>query len=510
MRIAYWDRDLRCKFVNRAYCDWYGRQPYEVLGHRHQEIFKLGQVDARVQRLRDGLNGKTLAFEEDTESASGQVGRFQIHITPDRGTTGIDGVLVMSIEVTAERLAQAALQTMNIELTAARDRAEEGARSKSAFLANMSHEIRTPMNAIIGMTHIMQRDCREPKTMVRLGHVSDAAQHLLHVIDDVLDISKVEAGKLNVDSSPFALPGMLERCVSLVREQASAKGLTVVCHGQDLPGCVVGDSAKLSQALVNLLANAVKFSERGKVVLTATAKTDEAGLELRFAVSDNGIGIDADRLPQLFVAFEQADSTTTRRFGGTGLGLALTRSLARAMAGDAGAISAVGHGSTFWITVRVQHGGQTSEIAAVDPTTSTAEASLHLQHAGARVLVAEDNPVNQAVAVTLLEGVGLVVDVAEDGQAAVEMARYGNYDLVLMDMQMPRLDGLEATRAIRRIPDLARLPIVAMTANAFTEDRLAALEAGMNDHMSKPVMPSMLYDTVARWLDKKALRSRVL
>ena len=505
IRISYWDRDLRCQFVNRAYCEWHGRSRESMLGSDQRALFGDSDIDERLRHLHIALDGYAISFEHRNTSAAGQVGVFEVHLTPDRSGSGeVLGVLATSVDVTSERRAQAALTATNAELVVARDRAEAGARAKSAFLANMSHEIRTPMNAIIGMTHLLRRASREPESQRRLDQVSGAAQHLLRLIDDILDLSKVEAGKLLIESVPFAPAETVSRCCGLVSDALQAKGLRLTVDTRDLPPSVIGDAARVSQALINLLANAVKFTERGAVAVTASAREDAHGIELRFEVRDDGIGIDSERLPRLFTAFEQADSTTTRRFGGTGLGLALTQKLVRMMGGDAGASSKLGVGSTFWFTVRVQRAAAApAEVrtAAAAPALS-AEEQLRTRHRGTRILLVEDNVINQEVARSLLETVGLAVDVADDGEQAIEMVSCAAYALVLMDMQMPRVDGLQATRAIREIPGLSHLPIVAMTANAFAEDRVDAMEAGMDDHLSKPVMPALLYATVARWLDR--------
>ncbi len=370
-----------------------------------------------------------------------------------------------------------------------RDAAQDASRAKSAFLATMSHEIRTPMNAIIGLTHILQRDAQDALQRDRLAKMGAAGRHLLQVINDVLDLSKIEAGKMVLEETDFAPAEVLARSVDLVADRAREKGLDLQVDAGPMPARLRGDPTRLAQVLLNLLSNAVKFTDHGQVTLRSECLDDGAqGLRMRFEVSDTGPGIAPEQQGTVFQAFEQADSSTTRRHGGSGLGLALTRHLVQLMGGDMGLHSTPGRGSRFWFTVRLQRADTDAPDAAALPPDGHAEAWLRQHHAGQRVLLAEDNLVNQEVACELLRAVGLVVDTAEDGARAVELATQGGHDLVLMDVQMPKLDGLAATRAIRQRlgPDL---PIVAMTANAFGDDRAACLEAGMNDHVAKPVDP---------------------
>jgi two-component system sensor histidine kinase/response regulator len=389
------------------------------------------------------------------------------------------------------------LQALNEQLVVARDRAEAASRAKSAFLANMSHEIRTPMNAIIGLTHLMQREPRSPADGERLGKVGEAAHHLLDVINDVLDLSKIESGKLMLERAAFQLRPLLQRCCTLVADRARAKGLVLSVDHAGVPDVLVGDAMRLSQAILNLLSNAVKFTDRGSVRLQAEPlEVDPRRIKLSFTVHDSGMGLPAHQLPLLFNPFQQADTSTTRRFGGTGLGLAITRRLAQLMGGEVGVDSQVGVGSRFWFSAWFER-AHAVEQGPAEP----ALARVSRRHfSGARVLLAEDNLINQEVAVELLDAAGMVVEVANDGAAAVERAAAARYDLVLMDVQMPLLDGLEATRRIRAMPQHAATPIIAMTANAFGDDRLACLAAGMNDHIGKPVDPDQLYDALARWL----------
>ncbi|HET8747644.1 MAG TPA: ATP-binding protein, partial [Ramlibacter sp.] len=381
------------------------------------------------------------------------------------------------------------------------ERIRQATRAKSEFLANMSHEIRTPLNAILGLAHLLRRDAATPREAQRLQQVQDAGEHLLALVNDVLDLSKIEARRLELECVEFGIAGVLREAVAVIGPQAQAKGLRLVTQCDAVTGRVRGDPTRLRQALLNYLSNAVKFTPRGRVTLRCRVQEETADhLRLRFEVQDSGIGIAAERIPSLFRPFEQLDASAARTSGGTGLGLAITRHLAEMMGGTVGVESAPGEGSLFWFTACLARvAGTPCEDSA--PAADDAAAALRQRHAGARVLLAEDNAIGAEVATDLLHEAGLQVEWARDGADAVTMVRNRDYALVLMDMQMPGIDGLQAARAIRRLPGRALLPIVALTANAFAEDRRRCLEAGMNDFLAKPVQPEELYRVLARWLD---------
>ena len=445
-------------------------------------------------------NGQEFAIELSLSSMNTQGKWIGIGLVRD-----ISERKVVEAELTAHRYhLEHLVVSRTQDLLVAKEAAEAGSVAKSAFLANMSHEIRTPLNAITGMIHILRRSGLSASQIDKLGKIEIASNHLLEIINNVLELSKIEAGKFVLQTVPVHIETLFENITSILGQKAQEKGIELITEMPPLSCPVYGDESRLQQALLNLATNALKFTDHGHVRMRVSEESQtEDTVTIRFEVEDTGIGVSPEQQARLFKAFEQADNSLSRKYGGTGLGLAITKKIAEMMGGKAGMTSIVGQGSTFWFTAVLEK----HEPPLAQPDTcriDDAEAIIRQTMQGKRILLVEDEPINREIAQALLEDAGFAVDLAEDGAKAIEQVKANTYDLILMDMQMPHVNGLEATRQIRQLAVGGNVPIIAMTANAFAEDREQCLEAGMNDFIAKPVSTSLLYQKLCTWLQKRA------
>ena len=411
----------------------------------------------------------------------------------DVDTSSEVGAIVRALDAVANRLVE-----YNRELAAAKSAADAASLAKSQFLSNMSHEIRTPMNAILGVSSLMRHAGVTAEQSGQLAKIENAGEHLIGVINNILDLSKIEAGKFTLQEEDFRVAALAESLDAVIGDLLRSKGLAFSIDFSALPEALRGDLTRLKQALLNYLGNAAKFTERGSVSLRGeVVESDGVTCLLRFIVTDTGCGLSVEQQQRVFEAFEQADNSTTRHYGGTGLGLTIVKRMAGLMGGDAGVHSVPGQGSSFWLTARL-HRAEAAAVITPPVEVQSAASLLQRDFAGRRILLVEDELVNREIVLQFLRLVGMQVDVACDGLEAVQAVSAQPYDMILMDMLMPHMDGLTATREIRRLANGAQVPIIALTANAFADDRERCIAAGMDDFIAKPVNMELLHQRLLR------------
>jgi signal transduction histidine kinase/CheY-like chemotaxis protein/HPt (histidine-containing phosphotransfer) domain-containing protein/CHASE1-domain containing sensor protein len=482
------DHNRRYIYVNARKAECMGMPVQAIIGKRDCELMPAAEADAEW-----ALEQPVLASNVKRSGEARFIGR--------------DGVLQhlwtvkMPVELGRSYWAVIGLSTDVTALHQLKDEADAANQAKSDFLSNMSHEIRTPMNSIIGMAHLALKSVTHPKQRDYLQKIYHSGQHLLGIINDILDFSKIEAGKMDLEVLDFTLDSLLANISSQLGENAHERGLELVYEiGPGLSYQLRGDPLRLEQVLLNFTSNAIKFSENGKVIIRAWPLEErDSHIMVRFEVIDHGIGMSAQQVAQLFQSFHQADTSTTRRYGGTGLGLVISKQLAELMGGGVGVDSTPGRGSTFWFTARLAKG-----VHFLAPSSETVEPDVLDSIRGASVLLVEDNIFSQQVGQELLEDVGATVCVANNGKEAIDLLLKERFDCVLMDVQMPVMDGYEATRLIRAHPKLSATLIIAMTANAGRDDQQRCLDAGMDEFLTKPIAPKLLFNMLAKWMGQRA------
>ncbi len=516
-------------YVNAAFTQSTGYAPREVMGKK-PNLLASGETPQGVyeEMWASLLRGEPWQGMLHNRRKNGEVYVDRVAIYPLRREDGrVTHYVALQVDVSERMAIEAELNQHRIhledlvtqrtvQLSEATRRAEAANASKSAFLANMSHEIRTPMNAVLGAARLMQRDlgllqqqaseasaAMLERLLLRVQQIDQTGRHLLTLLNDLLDLSKIDAGKIQLVHADFALRPLIDELLLMVRERAAEQEVRLLQDLDGVPCDLHGDGMRLGQILLNYLSNAVRFTRRGEVWVRARLLSQEGPrLRLRFEVEDQGIGLSEAEQQRLFQVFEQASEDTAHRFGGTGLGLSIARKLAELMGGQVGVRSQPGQGSCFWLELPLALAHQPIAPA---PVAQGEQALLQLRALGPRrILLVDDVDINLEIASDLLRDAGMLVQTASDGVEALAWAQRASFDLVLMDVRMPKMDGIEATQALRRLPGYAAVPVIALTAQAFEEDRLACQRAGMNDHLSKPVLPELLYAKLLQWLQLAA------
>ncbi|GGY17833.1 CHASE domain-containing protein [Pseudoduganella dura] len=485
------DGERRYIYVNARMAQVMGRPVEQIVGRTDRELLPAREAirawaeDRLV--LEDGIKRSSEGQFVDAQGNTRHLWTVKAAVDLERGAA----VIALSTDVT--------------ELHELKEAAQAASRAKSDFLSNMSHEIRTPMNSVIGMAHLALKSVADPKQRDYLQKIYHSGQHLLGIINNILDFSKIEAGKLDLELLDFPLDALFGNVLTQLGDAATRRGLELVFEAwPNVPAQLRGDPLRLEQVLLNFTSNAIKFSENGRIWLRARVVEERDNrLTVRFEVQDGGIGMTPAQVDSLFQSFHQADTSTTRKYGGTGLGLVISKQIAELMGGTVGVESTPGLGSTFWFTAQLEKG---TELPAAAPAGLREELLAPLR--GAAILLVEDNVFSQQVGQELIEDAGATVVIANNGQEAIDLLQKGHFDCVLMDVQMPVMDGYEATRRIRGHATLSGMPVIAMTANAGRDDQVRCQEAGMDDFLTKPVVPNLLLATLSKWLSLRAADGR--